>query len=117
MKKLSDYTGDEAVELWADLLDPMSRILGDPEVKEIVRSGKPPLMIAKMIIKLHATEAKEIMMLIDPTPVDGLNFAPRFVSVVLEFMNNEEFKHFFVSAGQAMMDAESSGSATESTEA
>lgn len=117
MRKLSDYTGDEAVELWADLLDPMSAILSDPEIAGMSKSRKPPMMIAKAILKSHATEAKEIMLRIDPTPVDGLNFATRFISLVLEFMNNEDLKGFFVSAGQEQTESEYSGAVTEITEA
>lgn len=117
MKKLSDYQGDEAIELWADLLDPMTRILSDPEIAEVTRSGKPPFLIAKAILKAHASDAKEIMMRIDPTPVDGVNFATRFVSLVLEIMNSDELKGFFASAGQARTESDVSGSVMENTEA
>ena len=34
MKRLSDYQGEEAIELWADLLDPISDILTDKEKLE-----------------------------------------------------------------------------------
>ena len=53
-------------------------------------------------------------MRIDPTPIDGVNFATRFVALVLEFMNNPELQGFFASAGQAQTDGVYSGSVTES---
>ena len=40
MKKLSDYQGEEALELWADLIEPMSEILVDPEMKKVFESKK-----------------------------------------------------------------------------
>ena len=115
MKKLADYKGEEAIELWADLLDPMTNILSDPKMAKLMGSGKPPLLIAKGILKEHKTDAVEIMLAIDPEPIDGVNIVTRLVSVVLEFLNNEDIKGFFASAGQAQMVNASGGSATGST--
>ena len=42
MKKLSDYKGDEAIELWADLLEPMTEILGDKDIAKILQDNKKP---------------------------------------------------------------------------
>ena len=104
MKKLSDYKNEEALDLWADLLDPMTKILGDPEMQKVFRSGKPPFLIAKEILSAHKAEAIQIMLRVDDTPVDGLNILTRLVGLVLELMNNEDMKSFFVSAGQAMTE-------------
>lgn len=117
MKKLSDYKDEEAIEIWGDLLDPMTRILADPSVARTMRSGKAPFIIAKEIIKTHKDEAKEIILRIDPTPIDGVNFAARIASIVMDFLHNDALKDFFVSAGQAKMEEEPTGYATENTEA
>lgn len=117
MKKLSDYQGEEAIELWADLLEPATKIIGDPQVANVVKSGKPPFIIASEILKSHKEEAMNIMLRIDPTPIDGMNIITRLVSLVLEFMNNDDLKGFFASAGQANTEQESSGSATVNTKA
>lgn len=116
MKKLSDYKDNDAIELWGELLDPMSRILGDPNVAGAIRRGKPALIIASEIMKTHKDEAKEIMLRIDPTPIDGINFVTRLTSIVMDFINNESLKDFFKSAGQEKTDAESIGSVTENIE-
>lgn len=116
MKKLSDYKNEEAIELWGDLIEPMTNILGDPKTAKVMRSKKPPLIVAKTILTAHKDDAMAIMLRIDPTPIDGINILTRLVSVVLEFMNNPDFKDFFGSAGQAKTESESSGDATESTE-
>ena len=116
MKKLSDYKDDEAIELWGEMLDPMIRILGDKSIASDLRTGKPPLIIAKDIIKTHTEDAREIMLLIDPTPIDGINVIARLASIVMDFIRNDSLKDFFKSAGQAMTEEEPTGSATEITE-
>lgn len=99
MKKLTDYKDEEALELWGDLIGPMARILGDEKTKKVVNTKKP-LDIAKSILADHKQDAMEIMLRIDPTPLDGLNIVTRLVGVILEIMNNEELRGFFVSAEQ-----------------
>lgn len=116
MKKLSDYKDEEAIELWADLLSPMTTILGDSKIAETVKAGKPPFLIAKEILKTHKKEAVEIMLRIDPTPIDGLNIITRLVNIVLEILNSEDLKGFFASAGQERTESESSGLRMVSTE-
>lgn len=115
MKKLSDHKGEEAIELWADLLEPMTNILGDPKMAKLLKSKKAPLIIAKGILEAHKKDAVEIMLRIDPTPIDGLNILTRLVGLVLEFMNNPDMKDFFGSAGQEQTADESFGNATAST--
>lgn len=117
MKKLSDYKGDEAIELWSDLLEPMTAILGDKNVAETVTSGKPPMIIAKEILKSHSKEATQILTRIDPTPIDGLNIIVRLVENLADIGKNEEVKSFFGYAEQVKTDSESTGSVTENIEA
>ena len=42
MKTLSDYKDEEAIELWADLIDPLTAIFSDKEFMQGLK-GKPPL--------------------------------------------------------------------------
>lgn len=116
MKKLSDYKDEEALELWCDLLEPMTAILGDKKVAKVIKSKKPPFLIAKEILSTHKEEAIQIMQRIDPEPIDGINIITRIMSVVLEFMNHPDMKDFFESAGQEQTESESTGNATVSTE-
>lgn len=114
MKKLSDYTGTEAVELWADLLEPMTKIIGDSDIANKLRAKLPPILIAKEILKKNPNEAVEVMERIDNTPVDGFNILARLVSLLSEFMSNPATKDFFTSV--AVTGETSFGSATENTE-
>ena len=116
MKKLADYKGEEAIDLWADLLDQITAILGDKEIADAFRSKEPNIVKAKKILKLHKAEAIEIMTRIDPTPVDGLNAITRVVEIIMEVSKAEELKGFFSNAGQEKTANASFGSATANTE-
>lgn len=98
MKKISDYKGEEAIELWADLMKPILEILSDEDIVNAIKSGQPALKIAPKILKKHKKEASEILLTIDDTPLNGLNVLTRTIDVILEFMNNEEVSTFFAIA-------------------
>lgn len=115
MKKLSDYKGDEAIELWADLLDPLNEILSDDNVRKVIQSGQSKLLIAKEILKAHKKEAADILTRVDPTPLDGMNIVLRLVALLADIGSNDEIKGFFGYAEQAQTEDASSGSVTEIT--
>ena len=117
MKKLSDYVGEDAIDLWLDLLDPLSIIVMDADIKRIAKSGKPKIIIAKMILKAHRKEAIDIMQRIDPDPINGLNIISRLVAILSEIGENEEIKSFFGYAEQVKTENESSISVMANTEA
>lgn len=116
MKRLSDYKGEEAIELWTDLVDPLSIMLGDDELRSVVEHGKNRLEIAKTILKNHKTEAIKILTRIDPEPVNGLNIVLRLITLLGEIGQSEEIRAFFGFAEQVKTDEESSGSLMENTE-
>lgn len=113
MKKLSDYKDNEAIELWADLLDPLTAILTDENIRKVIQSGKSKMEIAKTILKEHQKEAVDIMTRIDPEPINGLNIILRLVALLADIGENEEIKSFFGYAEQAKMQSGSIGSPTE----
>lgn len=109
MKKLSDYKGDEAIDLWMDLLDPLTAIFTDDEIKKIVTHGENKIIIAKTLLKNHKSDVVEIMTRIDPEPIDGLNIITRLIALITEIGDNEEVKSFFGYAEEVKMERESSG--------
>lgn len=117
MKKLSDYKGEDAIDLWADLLDSIIAIFADEEVSKVTGSGQPPLIIAKTIIKSHKKEAVDILLRIDPTPVDGLNVVIRLLDVINEIEESPEIMDFLGLSPEPSEDKKPSGSATASTKA
>ena len=81
MKRLSDYKGEEAIDLWVDLLDLMSDILKDKKVAELVRSGKPKIELAKELLKLHKDAVVKVLLRIDSTPQDLLWLSARLAKM------------------------------------
>ena len=101
MKRLSDYKGEEAIELWADLLEPLSAIFTDKEIAELAKEEKLNyLSMATIVLKSHSTEAVAILERIDDTPVDGLNILTRLIGLLTEIGETEYAKSFFGFAGQ-----------------
>ena len=116
MKRLSDYQGEEALALWGDLLEPISEILTDAEIQRVVKAGSAPIVVAKTILKNHKKEAHEIMLRVDPEPLDGLNIIVRLVNLLAEIGKRDDIKAFFGYAAQEKVESTSTGSATENTE-
>lgn len=116
MKKLSDYKGEQAIELWAELIEPLTAVLADKEVAASFQSNKSVLSIAKTVLKLHPKEISDILLTIDDTPLNGLNVVIRFVDLLNELQTNDDVKSFFGFAGQEKEQSKSFGSATENTE-
>ena len=117
MKRLTDYEGEAAIDLWADLLDPISSIINDANVAKVIRSGESKMVIAKEILKRHKEDAEKILLRIDPEPINGLNIVVRLIEILADIGNNEEIRPFFGYAAQEKMEKESSGSAMVNTEA
>lgn len=100
MKKLSDYEGDAAIELWGDLIEPIAKLLADKKVQKIYRSKQPKVYIAKEILKEHPDEVARILQRIDPEPINGLTVITRFVALINDISTLPELKDFFGSAVQ-----------------
>ena len=112
MKRLSDYKGEEAIDLWAELMGPIGRVLQDENVRNALSDDSLSTMQkVQAILKNNKKEAATILLAIDDTPINGLNIIARLLDLVLEIENSEEFSGFFGSAEQKK-EGESSGSAT-----
>ena len=116
MKRLSDYKDEEALALWADLFEPIAKILGDPDFAKMVTTGKSRIEMVSLILSKHTDEAKRIMLRVDPTPIDGLSVFARLMSLLVEIGRSEEIKSFFGYAEQVSEDENASGLPTENTE-
>lgn len=114
MKRLSDYKGEAAIDLWADLLEYASDIFTDPEVRKAMNGSK--VKLAKTMLKLHKKEVCDMLLAIDETPVNGLNVIARLVTILNEIGEDPDLKDFFGLQGQKDQE-EYSGSAMENTEA
>ena len=113
MKKLSEYKDEEALDLLADLMEPVTEIITDKEVVEAFFK-KTRLSGIMLAIKKHKKAVFECMAILDGVPVEeyhcNLITLPK---TILAVVNDKEFLTFFKSQGQEYLEEESSGSATE----
>lgn len=120
--KLSEYKNEDALELLADILDPLSDIMTDEEFKRILQEESTKKSINKMaiiqyLLKNQSKQIIRILAIIDGTPVE--DFEVNILSLtqkLLDVFNDKEMVDFFKSQGQ-MLAGETSGSVTENTEA
>lgn len=98
MKKLSDFKNEEALGLLADILDPMSEIVSDNEVRDLLKTGKGDdrIKAVSIMIKNHTKQVIEILARMDGQEPDGYSFG--FFTLpgrILEVLNDPELTAFF----------------------
>ena len=116
MKKLSEYQNEEALDLLADIIDPVAMILADGEIAKQVKGGVPKLKVVQYLLKNHQTEVIKVLARLEGQEVEeykcNILTLPK---VLLEIMNDEELNAFFQSQVQST-DENASISVTANTE-
>lgn len=116
MMKLSDYKGEEALDLIVEILEPITKIMSDKEIAEAYQKVSK-LEAIKIAIKNHKKEVIEILAILD-----GANPAEYEINIftlpikILEILNDPELIKLFGLQGQTG-GAISSGSVSENIEA
>lgn len=112
--KISDFHGEEALDLFADLLEPASEIMTDKEFVEYTRAGNA-VKAVKTAIKEHKKAVIEILARLDGVEPDEYKVGVLTIPVkLLELVNDPALKDLFMQQGQKKENA-ASGSATEPT--
>lgn len=113
--KLSEIKGEQALDVLADLLEPVTEIMTDKAVALLYQTGHR-MKAVKHAIKNHKKAVIEILAVMDGK--DPETYEPKVVTLPMRFVelfNDKDFVSLFQS--QAQTTETSSGSATESTEA
>ena len=114
MKKLSDYKDDEAIEILADILEPVCTICVDEDVQKSFSKSK--MEVIQTCMKKHPSEIRKIMAVLDGIPFEDYHINIYDIPKKMwELLNDEELMSFFRSQGQNI-SVNASGSATENTE-
>lgn len=114
--KLSDYKGEEALDLIVELLDPITKIMSDKQVAEAYQKVSK-LEAIKIAIKNHKTEVIEILAILDGEDPEEYEVNIFTLPVkILQILNDPELIKLFGSQGQTG-GAKSSGSVLENIEA
>ena len=116
--RLSDYKNEAALELFADMMDPVGKILADEEIKAAF-SVQPldKAGVVKMLMKKRPAEVLEILRLIDGGNPDTWEISFLQIPVkLMELISDPEVIMLFTPQGQKDGSVVS-GSATDSTKA
>ena len=111
---MRELTNEEALDLFADLIEPCAEILADKDVEKGFR--KAPIYAVKAAIKNHKKAVVMILALVDGVPVEDYKVNVLTLPIkALELFNNPMVQQLFTFQGQKNAD-KSSGSVTENTE-
>lgn len=120
--KISDYKGEKALYKLAEMLEPITVIMTDEEVRDNLRKKSGRMAAVKAMISKHAHAVIEIFGILDD--VDMTKDYDKYAETVtlislpkrlLEILNDPDLMELFYSEGQNDSSA-SSGSHTVSTE-
>lgn len=121
MRKLSEIQNEDAIDVLADLLDPIAEISKDKEVRapKKLEDGtevpKTRLEIVQTILKRHKRAVIQILAILDGVPLEEYKINMiQIPAKVYECLNDKDILAFFQSQGLNLSDAPS-GSATENT--
>lgn len=115
MKKLSEYKDEEALDMLADLIDPVINIFGDEDVANYYRGGVK-IKAVQVAIKKHKEDVINMLAILEGVPREeyhcNLLTLPK---ILLNIFNDPELASFF--DAQSEKDSETpSGSVMVNTE-
>lgn len=98
--KLLELKNEDALDLLADIIDPISRITSDKLFLETYKSGDKVRAI-KILIKAHKSDIIEILAISEGVPVEEYECnILTLPSILMDILNSEEFSSLFPSSGQ-----------------
>ena len=121
MIKLSEIRGENAVDVIADILDPVATMLADKEVEKAIKSNLPVIVKAQVILKRQKKAILEFLAILNQTPPEEfkpslLELPIMLMSVIQDIESNPELQLLFQSQGQTITGV-SFGTAMEPTQA
>lgn len=114
MKRLKDIKGDRALDIMADILDPVTEIFADEHVAEMYRAGVNRIKLVQYVIKEHKENVITILAMLDDE--DPKTYEVNLLTLplkVAEVINDPDLNLLFTLQGQEAQAL--SGSATENT--
>ena len=109
--KLSEYQGEAALDLLADLIEPAGEIMSDKEIGDLFKKNR--LKAIALAIKNHKKAVIQILATMDGVPVDEYKCNVLTLPVkILEILNDPALVQLFTYQGQTG-GAKSSGSVSE----
>ena len=118
--RLSDYKGEAALDVLADIIEPLTSIFTDKEMQAISKEKNvSAIKYAKPILKNHKKEIIEILARLEDEPVEEYREKVNVFTLptkLLEFLNDPEVQALFQSQHQkGITPSPDFGAATENT--
>ena len=101
--RLSDYKGEAALDKLAEIIEPLTVMLADPEMQELAKKGGATIKYAKPMLKNHKAEVIEILACLENEPVETYKEKITLLTLpvkLLEFLNDPEVQALFPSQHQ-----------------
>lgn len=108
-RKLSDYHGEDAIEVLADIIEPFAYIMADPDIQDLAKKASDkkskvqPIQYVKIALKNHKHEVLEILARINDMPVEEYEKTVNVFTLPMEILaivNDEAVKSLFTSHRQ-----------------
>lgn len=121
--KLSDYKGEEALDVLADIIEPLTYVIADKEIQELARQKPQPpaIKFVKPAIKNHKKELIQILARLENQDVEEYAENMSLITLpmqILDLINDPEVQSLFRSQGKSQVTSlASSSSAMENIEA
>lgn len=120
--RLSDFKGEEAIDVLADIIEPLTSIISDKEVQKLSKKKNvKPASYIKPMLKNHKKEVIEVLARLDRKTVEEYSENLSLLTLpmqILELINDPEVQNLFHSQGESKVTSLASSSpATENTEA
>ena len=100
--RLSEIKGTDAIDVIADIIDPVTKILADKEIEDAINTKKPYLFIAKVILKNQKEAILEVLAILhEENPAEFkpslIELPIMLVQLVQDIMENKELVDLFQS--------------------
>lgn len=116
MRSISEIKGEDALDVLADIIEPVSEILTDKEVVEHARAGDK-IKAVSAAIKNHKKEVIKVLAILDGENPE--TYAPSILTLpvmLINLLNDPDIGMLFTPQGQNTGE-NASGSVTENIEA
>ena len=117
--KLSDFKGEKALDVLADIIEPIVEIATDEDVRNDIRADGGKLKVAKTILKKHKSAIIDILAALNGQTANEFAESINILTLpmaIVEVLNDEMLMQAFASQSQTGA-AKSFGSASQNTTA
>ncbi len=119
MGRILDARGEEALDVLADLLDPITEIATDPEISGMMQTGGSATVaqFAAAVLRRHKSAVMQIMAIDDGKTAEeerGILSAVTVPARLLKLLSNPAVKELFFGAAGANGSADGSSAESES---